>query len=83
MARLEHFYSLYHFHYLTANAYRKACIFDADRYKGAFVQILDRLRSELSFRIIGYVVLPKRGSSRRRAAEERKGRVPPRYLCGT
>jgi hypothetical protein len=33
MPRLKHFYGLNHLHYLTANTYRKARIFDSDRYK--------------------------------------------------
>jgi hypothetical protein len=56
MPRLEHFYGQNHLHYLTVNAYRKARIFDSDRYKRKFVQTLDDLRTELGFRIIGYVM---------------------------
>ena len=32
MPRLKHFYAQNHLHYLTANTYRKARIFDSDRY---------------------------------------------------
>ena len=59
MPGLEHFYGLHDLHYLTANTYRKARIFDAERYKRTFVQILDQLRSELGFRIIGYALRPE------------------------
>jgi hypothetical protein len=55
MPRLKHFYGLNRLHYLTANTYRKARIFDSDRYKRKSVQTLDKLRAELGFRIIGYV----------------------------
>ncbi len=40
MLGLKHFYGLNHLHYLTANTYRKACIFDSDRFKRKFVQTL-------------------------------------------
>ena len=33
MPRLKHFYGQNHLHYLTDNTYRKARIFDSDRYK--------------------------------------------------
>jgi putative transposase len=59
MPRLKHFYGQYHLHYLTANTYRKARIFDSDRYKRKFVKTLDDLRTELRFRIIGYVLMPE------------------------
>jgi putative transposase len=59
MPRLQHFYGENHLHYLTANIYRKARIFDSERYKRKFVQTLDDLRTELGFRIIGYVLMPE------------------------
>jgi REP element-mobilizing transposase RayT len=62
MPRLKHFYGENHLHYLTANTYRKARIFDSDRYKRKFVQTLDDLRTELGFRIIGYVLIPQGGT---------------------
>ena len=36
MPRLEHFYGQKHLHYLAANTYRKARIFDSDRFKRKF-----------------------------------------------
>jgi len=54
MPRLQHFYGLNYLHYLTANTYWKARIFDSDPYKRKFVQTLDQLRAELGFRIIGH-----------------------------
>ena len=59
MPGMKHFYGQNHLHYLTANTYRKARIFDSDRYKRKFVQSLDDLRTELGFRIIGYVLMPE------------------------
>jgi putative transposase len=57
MPRLQHFYGQHHLHCLTANIYRKARIFDSDRYKRKFVETLNGLRSELGFSIIGYVLI--------------------------
>jgi hypothetical protein len=59
---LKHVYGQNHLHYLTANICRKARIFDPDRYKRRFVQTLDDLRTELGFRIIGYVLIPQGGA---------------------
>jgi REP element-mobilizing transposase RayT len=59
MARPQHFYGQSHLHYLTANIYRKARIFDSERYKGKFIQTLDNLRAELRFKIIGDVLMPE------------------------
>jgi putative transposase len=59
MSRLEHFYGQHHLHYLTANTYRKARIFDSDRFKLKFVQTLDDLWTDLGFKIIGYVLMPE------------------------
>jgi putative transposase len=59
MPRPEHFYGQNHLHYLTANIYRRARIFDAERFKHKFVQTVDDLRTELGFKIIGYVLMPE------------------------
>ena len=57
MPRQQHYYGLNHLHYLTANIYRRARIFDSDRFKPKFIRTLDDVRAELSFRIIGYVLI--------------------------
>jgi REP element-mobilizing transposase RayT len=62
MPRPQHFYGQNHLHYLTANIYRKARIFDSERYKRKFIQTLDDLRTELRFKIIGYVLIPQGGT---------------------
>jgi hypothetical protein len=49
----RHYYGENHLHYVTANIYRRARIFDADRFKLKFAQTLGELRAELAFRIIG------------------------------
>jgi hypothetical protein len=50
MPRLKHFYGRNHLHYLTANTYRKARIFDSHRYKRKLVQTLDDLAAQVSGR---------------------------------
>jgi len=57
MPRLKHFYGRKHLHSLTAS--RKARIFDSDRCKRKFIQTLDDPRTELRFRIVGYVLMPQ------------------------
>jgi putative transposase len=59
MLPLQHFYGQNHLHYLTANTYRRARIFDSDRFKLKFVQTLDKLRTELGFKMFGYVLMPE------------------------
>ena len=59
MPRQKHFYGLNHLHYLTRSTYRRARIFDPERFKRRFVETLDDLRSELQFKIIGYVLMPE------------------------
>jgi REP element-mobilizing transposase RayT len=57
--RRQHYNGLNHLHYLTANIYRRARIFDSDRFKLRFIRTLDDLRAELVFRIIGWVLMPE------------------------
>jgi putative transposase len=55
----RHFYGLNHLHYLTTTTYRRARLFDSERFKRHFVTSWQDLRAELSFRIIGYVLMPE------------------------
>jgi len=57
--RQKHYYGLNHLHYLTRSTYRRARLFDSERFKHQFVGTLDVLRSELHFKIIGYVLMPE------------------------
>ena len=58
-SRRPHYYGFNRLHYLTANIYRRARIFDSDRFKLKFVQTLGDLREELGFKIVGYVLTPE------------------------
>ncbi len=59
MPRQQDYYGLNHLHCLTASTYRRARIFDSDRFKLHFTKTLNGLRAELGFRIIGYVLMPE------------------------
>ena len=59
MPSLKHVYGLNHSHYLTASTYRRTRIFDSDQFKRHFVRTLSGLRSELGFKIFGYVLMPE------------------------
>ena len=59
MARQRHFYGLNHLHYLTTSAYHRPRLFDSERLKRNFITVLGDLRTELGFRIVGYVLMPE------------------------
>ena len=59
MTRQRHFYGLNHLHYLTTSTYRRARLFDSERFKCNFLTVLGGLRAELGFRIVGYVLMPE------------------------
>jgi putative transposase len=57
--RQRHYYGLNHLHYPTASTYRRARLFDAQRFRRHFVKTLGELRQALDFKIIGYVLMPE------------------------
>ena len=59
MRRQRHYYGLNHVHFLTASTYRRARIFDCDRFKLHFIRTLGDLRADSGFRMIGYVLMPE------------------------
>ena len=59
MSRPRHYYGLNHLHYLTASTYRRARLFDSERFRRHFVQTLQQLRARLDFKILGYVLMPE------------------------
>ncbi len=59
MSRQKHYYGLNHLHYVTRSTYRRARLFDSERFKRQFVRRLDELRTELGLKIIGYVLMPE------------------------
>ncbi len=59
MVPLRHYYGLNHLHYLTTGTYRRARLFDSERFKRNFLTVLGGLRTELGFRIVGHVLMPE------------------------
>lgn len=59
MPQPHRYYDENDFHYLTASTYRRARVFDSERFKRQFVSTLAELRTELGFRILGYVLMPE------------------------
>ena len=59
MSQLHRYYGGNHLHYLTTSTYRRARIFDSERLKRRFIATLADLRTELGFRIVGYVLMPE------------------------
>jgi len=59
VSRPRHYYGLNHLHYLTASTYRRARLFDSERFRRHFVQTLHQLRARLDFKILGYVLMPE------------------------
>ena len=53
MPRQRHYYGLNHLHFITASTYRRAKLFDSERFRRHFIQTLAELRTELNFKIIG------------------------------
>ncbi len=59
MSTQRHYYGDNHLHYLTASTYRRARLFDSERFRRHFVKTLDELRVSMNFKIIGYVLMPE------------------------
>jgi putative transposase len=59
MTRQRHFYGLNHLHYLTTSTYRRARLFDSERFQRNFITVLGGLRAQLGFRMVGYVLMPE------------------------
>jgi putative transposase len=55
----RHLCGLNHLHYITTSTYRRARVFDSERFKRRFVSTWAELRDELGFRIRGYVLMPE------------------------
>lgn len=62
MPRQHHYYGLNHLHFITASTYRRARLFNSERFRRHFIQTLAELRADFSFKIIGYVLMPGAGA---------------------
>jgi len=57
--RQQHYSEANHLHFITASTYRRARLFDSPRFRTRFIETLDHLRDEFSFRLVGYVLMPE------------------------
>ncbi len=51
-------YSLGQLQFITSSTYRRAPLFLSDRFCRCFVRRLERLRQEMKFLLIGWVLMP-------------------------
>lgn len=58
-AGLRRYYGKGDLHFITFSCYRRLPLLRSARARNAFVSELARLRDELQFRLIGYVVMPE------------------------
>jgi putative transposase len=58
-AGLKRYYGKGHLHFITFSCYRRLPLLKTVRARDIFVQELARVRNELKFRLIGYVVMPE------------------------
>ena len=58
MPRQRHYYGLNHLHFITASTYRRARLFDSDRFRSHYVQTLGELRQQQDFHLLGWVLMP-------------------------
>jgi putative transposase len=75
--------------FLTSSTYRRAKLFESDRLRRDFVQVLAELRQELGFRPLGWVLMPEHfhmlikiepAAMTRRFMQELKKRTAQRIL---
>ena len=59
MPKLRRCYEGNNHHYITCSTYRRIRAFNSERFKIAFVDTLRELRSELEFKLVGYVLMPE------------------------
>jgi hypothetical protein len=80
-AGLRRYYGKGHLHFITFSCYRRLPLLKTVRARDIFVKELGKVRDEMGFRLLGYVVMPEhvpvrsRGSLRRKE-EKTLQRVP-------
>jgi REP element-mobilizing transposase RayT len=56
---LKRYYGRGHLHFVTFSCYRRRPLLGTIRARDVFLEELRKVRDELNFRLIGYVVMPK------------------------
>jgi len=59
LAGLKRIYGQGHLHFITFSCYQRLPLLRTVRASNIFVQELGKLRDEMAFRLIGYVVMPE------------------------
>ena len=58
-ARLRRYYNKGHLHFLTFSCYRRLPLLKMARSRDIFVKELGKVRDEMGFHLLGYVVMPE------------------------
>jgi len=56
---LKRIYGFGHLHFITFSCYRRLPLLGSPRARNRFVRVLDQVRKEYSFHLVGYVVMPE------------------------
>jgi putative transposase len=56
---LKRYYGKGHLHFITFSCYRRLPLLKSIRSRDVFVQELAKIRAQMDFRLIGYVVMPE------------------------
>jgi putative transposase len=56
---LKRYYGKGHLHFITFSCYRRLPLLKTSRSRDVFVQELAKLRQQMGFLLIGYVVMPE------------------------
>ena len=57
--RLKRIYAFGHLHLITFSCYRRLPLLAFSRARNVFVRVLDQVRKEYGFQLVGYVVMPE------------------------
>ena len=57
--KLKRYYGQGHLHFITFSCYRRLPLLGSRRARDRFVRILDEVREQYGFRLVGYVVMPE------------------------
>ena len=56
---LKRFYGANHLHYITCSCYRRRPLLATARRRDAFLRVLEQVRQNYDFTVLGYVVMPE------------------------
>ncbi len=56
---LKRIYGFRHLHFITFSCYRRLPLLGSAQARSEFVRVLDQVRNEYGFKLVGYVVMPE------------------------